>query len=160
MSQKPERDLTVVTVFGILMDQGRALLIRRAAEPYRGQCTVPGGHKIHGESLKEAARREILEETGLTMIDPVLRGLMEVEVEGERRDFISFYFSCPRWSGTLTPSPEGELFWADHQAALAEPALHPAFRALAPRFFNPGPPFLARARVAEGGQGSYEVGDF
>ncbi len=61
--------ITAVAVF-ILDDQERVLLIRRAMEPARGKWAPPGGFVNAGETLEEAAAREIDEETGLS-----LRGL-------------------------------------------------------------------------------------
>jgi 8-oxo-dGTP diphosphatase len=58
-------DLPVVGVGVVLIDEDRILLIKRGREPGRGLWAVPGG-KVHlGEPMKEAARREMLEETGL-----------------------------------------------------------------------------------------------
>jgi ADP-ribose pyrophosphatase YjhB (NUDIX family) len=41
------------------------LLIKRAAEPARGLWSFPGGLCRSGETLRQACRREVLEETGL-----------------------------------------------------------------------------------------------
>ena len=43
------------------------LLIRRGTEPKRGQWGLPGGAQAVGETLFEAAIREVQEETGLTV---------------------------------------------------------------------------------------------
>jgi 8-oxo-dGTP diphosphatase len=59
----PERP--VVGVGGVVIENGRALLIRRAGEPLKGQWSIPGGILELGESLKEGVAREMLEETGL-----------------------------------------------------------------------------------------------
>lgn len=48
-----------------LVEDGRILLIQRGREPGRGLWAVPGGKVRHGEPMKEAARREMFEETGL-----------------------------------------------------------------------------------------------
>ena len=50
---------------GIVIENGRALLIRRGSEPLRGQWSIPGGTLELGESLQEGVARELLEETGL-----------------------------------------------------------------------------------------------
>ena len=58
-------DRPVVGVGGVVIEKGRALLIRRGSEPLRGQWSIPGGTLELGESLQEGVARELLEETGL-----------------------------------------------------------------------------------------------
>jgi 8-oxo-dGTP diphosphatase len=48
----------------VILD-GRALLIRRGSEPLKGQWSIPGGTLELGETLVEAVRREMREETSL-----------------------------------------------------------------------------------------------
>jgi 8-oxo-dGTP diphosphatase len=48
-----------------VIENGRALLIRRASEPLKGQWSIPGGILELGETLQEGVAREMLEETGL-----------------------------------------------------------------------------------------------
>ncbi|UEM23388.1 NUDIX hydrolase [Skermanella mucosa] len=55
---------------GVVVWQGdRVLLIRRGRAPRLGQWGLPGGAQSVGETLFEAAAREVLEETGL-VVDP------------------------------------------------------------------------------------------
>jgi ADP-ribose pyrophosphatase YjhB (NUDIX family) len=54
---------------------GRVLLTRRAIEPARGLWTFPGGYVDWGEDVREAARRETLEEVGLAVKLDGLLGL-------------------------------------------------------------------------------------
>lgn len=54
---------------------GRVLLTRRAIEPARGLWTFPGGYVDWGEDVREGARRETLEEVGLSVS---LEGLLGV----------------------------------------------------------------------------------
>ena len=59
----PEHPL--IGVGAVIVSGGRALLVRRASEPLRGEWSVPGGLLELGEKLRDGVRREALEETGL-----------------------------------------------------------------------------------------------
>ena len=61
----PERP--IVGVGGVVIEEGRALLIRRGGEPLRGQWSIPGGTLEVGETLVQGVVREMLEETGLAV---------------------------------------------------------------------------------------------
>ncbi len=52
-------------VFGLDDEDLKVLLIQRDGQPFAGQWALPGGFAVVGESLEEAARRELAEETGL-----------------------------------------------------------------------------------------------
>ena len=62
-----------VGVGAVVLREGRILLVRRGVPPALGLWAIPGGALELGESLKEGAEREILEETGITIRagDPV-----------------------------------------------------------------------------------------
>ncbi|HLZ13347.1 MAG TPA: NUDIX hydrolase [Candidatus Acidoferrum sp.] len=59
----PERP--IVGVGGVLIEDGKALLIRRGSEPLLGQWSIPGGTLELGETLREGVAREMAEETGI-----------------------------------------------------------------------------------------------
>lgn len=59
----PERP--IIGVGAVIVNGDRALLVRRATEPLKGEWSVPGGVLELGEKLRDGACREALEETGL-----------------------------------------------------------------------------------------------
>lgn len=61
----PDRPYVGVGV--VVWKDGRVLLIRRGKPPRAGQWSLPGGAQELGETVRAAARREVHEETGLTI---------------------------------------------------------------------------------------------
>jgi len=56
----------LLTVDCVALDaQGRVLLIKRGHPPFEGHYALPGGFVDVGETVEEACRRELLEETGV-----------------------------------------------------------------------------------------------
>lgn len=62
--EKPSVTVDVV-VFTIIDDQLKVLLIKRKNEPFQDKWALPGGFINKDEALEEAAKRELLEETGV-----------------------------------------------------------------------------------------------
>lgn len=60
-------DHPLVGVGGVVIHRNRVLLIRRGSEPLKGEWSIPGGLIELGEELREGARRELREETGLAV---------------------------------------------------------------------------------------------
>jgi 8-oxo-dGTP diphosphatase len=78
----------IVGVGGVVISDGRALLIRRGSPPLVGQWSIPGGMLEVGETLLEGVRRELREETGvevrvLDLIEVFER--IELDVGGKPR---------------------------------------------------------------------------
>ena len=73
MSEREYPDSPRVAVGAIVIKDGQVLLVRRGQPPSEGLWAVPGGRVHLGETLQQAAEREIKEETGLSIHarDPV-----------------------------------------------------------------------------------------
>src|SRR2546423_13109637 len=68
----------MVWVGGVIIEDGRALLIRRGSEPLMGEWSIPGGSLELGETLEEGVARELLEESELEVRE------VELIAESER----------------------------------------------------------------------------
>lgn len=65
----PRAALTVdCVVFGLDVDELKVLLVQRDLEPFAGRWALPGGFVHQGESVDEAAKRELREETGVEQV--------------------------------------------------------------------------------------------
>ncbi len=84
---------------------GRVLLVERGKGP-RGTWSLPGGHIEPGESARDAARREVLEETGVAA---EIRGLVDVHDVLIRRatgePLAAHYVLCVYWGQWLAGEP-------------------------------------------------------
>jgi ADP-ribose pyrophosphatase len=58
-------DRPIVGAGAVIVQDSRVVLVRRGSEPLKGKWTIPGGMVELGETVRECAVREALEETGL-----------------------------------------------------------------------------------------------
>ena len=89
--------------------QGNILVQDRKASDWPGIC-FPGGHVEKGESFVESVIREVKEETGLDIENPILCGTKQFQTDNDAQ-YVVFFYKTNRFSGTLCSSDEGEVFW-------------------------------------------------
>ena len=88
---------------------GNILVQDRKKPDWPGLC-FPGGHVEPGESFVESVIREVREETGLTIENPILCGTKQFQTEDGDR-YVVLLYRASRYSGELRSSDEGEVFW-------------------------------------------------
>ena len=67
----------IIGVGAIIVEDSRVLLVKRAHPPIAGQWSIPGGALEVGELVREAAVREVQEETGLIVEPGELLGVFD-----------------------------------------------------------------------------------
>lgn len=106
-----------IAVGAVVMYENCALLVKRANAPSQGRWAVPGGKIRLGETLQEAAQREVFEETGIIVkaMEPLLTfDLIERSKDGK----ILFHYvivdlNAVYISGELTPGDDAlKAVWA------------------------------------------------
>ena len=122
----PDRPL--VGVGAVIVHEGRAVIVQRGTEPLKGQWSVPGGALEIGETLRQCAVREALEETGLQVeAGEVLEVFDAIYAETDGRilyHYVLIDFACKLIGGELKAGGDAmQAKWVtleeleDHQVA-------------------------------------------
>lgn len=104
------QELVTLTNMCMIYDNQGNILVQDRLDPDWPGVTFPGGHVEPGESFVESVIREVREETGLTIRKPQLCGLKQFLLNDGVR-YVVFFFKTDCFSGELTSSDEGEVFW-------------------------------------------------
>jgi 8-oxo-dGTP diphosphatase len=105
-------------------ESGRILIVKQLAGPFAGSWLLPGGSVERNERPEDAARRELLEESGyrVAALEPVaLYDVRSVPTGGFH--FLVHLFRAGAVSGAPRPEVGGELLWGDPRAIDAHPNL-------------------------------------
>jgi 8-oxo-dGTP diphosphatase len=101
--------------------QGRTLMlhrIKKTNDMHAGKWNGLGGKFEAGETPEECAIREVWEESGLRIIDPLLRGIITFPQFSKGEDWYTYIFVADRYTGELIDSTEGVLAWVDNDKLL------------------------------------------
>lgn len=71
--------VTLMCVDAVVVQSGQILMVKRRAAPGKGMWALPGGYIDQNETLMQSMLRELREETGLKVPEPVLRGSIVCE---------------------------------------------------------------------------------
>lgn len=100
----------VFTNMCMITDTDGNVLVQDRLNPDWPGITFPGGHVEPGESFTRSVIREVFEETGLTVEDPVLCGTKQFQTKTGAR-YVVFFYKATKYHGTLRSSSEGKVFW-------------------------------------------------
>jgi 8-oxo-dGTP diphosphatase len=109
-------DAPLVGVGAIIIEHDRVVLVRRGNPPLAGEWSIPGGVLEVGETLRQAAVREALEETGLRVEVGELLGVYDRVLrdadERTRYHYVLIDFLCRRIAGEFEAADDAaEARW-------------------------------------------------
>ncbi|MFZ0455471.1 MAG: 8-oxo-dGTP diphosphatase [Ignavibacteriaceae bacterium] len=93
--------------------------IKKENDYHQGKWNGLGGKLDSGESPEECAIREIKEESGLTVKNPLLKGFLTFPNFDGVDDWYVFVFTFDEFNGNLIDSPEGKLEWVPNDELIS-----------------------------------------
>jgi 8-oxo-dGTP diphosphatase len=108
----PDLERQRIAAYGIVRDDEDRLLLARAAPllSLRGRWFLPGGGVQHGEKPADSLRREIAEESGLTVVPGALLDVLsDVRAipDGTSLHTVRLIYEVASWHGSLRPELDG-----------------------------------------------------
>jgi 8-oxo-dGTP diphosphatase len=118
-------------VAGVLVREDRVLLCHRSPSRrwYPNVWDLPGGHVVDSETVQDALVRELAEEIGIAIAEPVPPPLTQIRTEG----FDLAIYRVPTWEGTVRKLDRQEhdaLDWFSKDQLRDLPLAHPAYLSL------------------------------
>jgi len=102
----------ILSAGGVIIIDGKVLIIKRKAEPDAGKWTIPGGAINVGEKIRDGLRREIFEETNLEVKVGNLINIAEKIFRDNNGRIIYHYvildYLCKYISGSMKASSDAE----------------------------------------------------
>jgi len=107
----------IVTTLSVANEAGEIALFKHSFQPYLGVVGYPQGRIHYGESVQQAAERELAEKTGLTGVSLIHRGMIYITGADEgvaiSRILAHVFTGSVHGAPTLTciDQTKGESFW-------------------------------------------------
>ncbi len=105
-----EKEYTIFTNMCLISKEDEILVQERTKKDWPG-ITFPGGHVEKGENFYDAIIREVKEETGLTLLHPILCGIEEYKKTHNEDRYVILFYKCNEFKGELKSSDEGKVYW-------------------------------------------------
>lgn len=104
------KQLATITNMCLIYSGDKILVQERNKKDWPG-LTFPGGHVEKGENFIASVIREVKEETGLTIYDPLLCGMEEYKTDNNDERYLMLFYKTDKFEGELKSSKEGKVFW-------------------------------------------------
>ena len=101
----PSRPFVGVGV--VVLKEENVLLIRRGRPPRLGEWSLPGGAQSVGETVQVTARREVLEETGVSIQNPQFLEVVDSIIKDDDGRVKFHYTLIDYWANWESGTPEG-----------------------------------------------------
>jgi len=92
--------------------------VKKENDMHKGKWNGLGGKMESGETPEECIIREVYEESGLTIQNPTLKGILTFPQFDDNNDWLAFVFTAHTFTGELIDSDEGVLKWIDNNKLL------------------------------------------
>ena len=107
------------------IDNGKELLLlhrnKKPNDVHEGKWISVGGKLEAGETPDECARREIFEETHLTVKEMDFKGMITFPEFTPGHDWYTYVFKVTEFEGELIDCNEGTLEWVPYDEVLSKP---------------------------------------
>ena len=104
------KQLATITNMCLVYSGDKILVQERNKKDWPG-LTFPGGHVEKGENFIASVIREVKEETGLIIYDPLLCGMEEYKADNNDERYLMLFYKTDKFEGELKSSKEGKVFW-------------------------------------------------
>ena len=101
----PSRPFVGVGV--VVLKEENVLLIRRGRPPRLGEWSLPGGAQYVGETVQETARREVIEETGVSIQNPEFLEVVDSIIKDDDGSVKFHYTLIDYWANWESGTPQG-----------------------------------------------------
>lgn len=105
-----KKEKVIITNICLVYKDDKILVQERTKKDWPG-LTFPGGHVERDENFHDSIIREVKEETGLTLLKPILCGIEEFKPQEDEDRHIILFYKCNKFKGKIKSSDEGKVYW-------------------------------------------------
>ena len=106
------------TACAVIEKDNKVLLVKRNTEPFNGYWTLPGGHIDFGETAEQAIKREVKEETGLTIKPKFLHYRDEIYPEINWHGEVLIFYGKAEGKEQIDGKEITDIRWFDIEEAI------------------------------------------